>query len=320
MCDVCQAVPEWLAGKDVDEPRAKRKKGTKAAAAVASASPTPAPKETPQPALRLIPDALREYMREWRRATAPSPRCVPAYVVLHDASLDELCRRRPSSLAELLKISGIGERKAELYGRQIFAALEKFDAGAGLTRSSRKKSVRLRKQCAYSPRAALSKRSLRSGTATGDSRGLVADLVERGKLKFNPEWVAADKATQIEAACRQFGLQWLKPLREALPPEISFEEVRLVVAKLRWEKDGPRLALTFVSSCVGCVFHASSRAINQAKDRQTQDAFVRSEVRRRAVGWYIDGYKGKQYRDPPNNPDFVFDVNFRARGFRPRTR
>src|SRR4029077_11580291 len=75
------------------------------------------------------PDELREYMREWRRATAQRQN-VPAYIVLHDASLDDLCRRRPSSLAELLRISGIGERKAELYGQQIFAALERFDAGA----------------------------------------------------------------------------------------------------------------------------------------------------------------------------------------------
>jgi len=238
MCDVCQAVPEWLAGKDVDEPRAKRKKGTKAAAAVASASPTPAPKEAPQPAPRPIPDALREFMREWRRATAQA-QGVPAYVVLHDASLDELCRRRPSSLAELLKISGIGERKAELYGRQIFAALEKFDAGARANAIVEKKvspaeeTMRLLAEGrTFEEIAQIRERQLATVV------GLVADLVERGKLAFNPEWVAADKSTQIEAASRQFGLQWLKPLREALPPEISFEEIRLVVAKLRWEKDG----------------------------------------------------------------------------------
>src|SRR6185436_9353103 len=143
-----------------------------------------------------------------------------AYVVLHDASLDELCRRRPSSLAELLHISGIGERKAELYGRQIFAALEKFDSGARANAVVEKKAspaeetVKLLEEGrTFEEIAQIRERQLATVV------GLVADLVERGKLKFNPEWVAADKATQIEAACSQFGVQWLKPLREALPSE-----------------------------------------------------------------------------------------------------
>ena len=83
-------------------------------------------------------DELREYMREWRRAVAQR-QGVPAFIVLHDTSLDDLCRRRPSSLAELLQVSGIGERKAELYGQQIFAALERFDAGARASAAVEKK-------------------------------------------------------------------------------------------------------------------------------------------------------------------------------------
>jgi hypothetical protein len=41
----------------------------------------------------------------------------------------------------------------------------------------------------------------------------------------------------IEAACNKLGIEWLKPLKEALPPEITYEEIRLVVARRRWEKD-----------------------------------------------------------------------------------
>jgi hypothetical protein len=45
--------------------------------------------------------------------------------------------------------------------------------------------------------------------------------------------VDKDRTAIIEAACAQLGLEWLKPLKEALPPEITFEEIRLVVARLR---------------------------------------------------------------------------------------
>jgi ATP-dependent DNA helicase RecQ len=66
--------------------------------------------------------------------------------------------------------------------------------------------------------------------------GLVADLVEKGTLEFDAAWVDSEKRAQIEEVCARLGLQWLKPLKEALPAEITFEEVRLVVADLRRKK------------------------------------------------------------------------------------
>jgi len=55
---------------------------------------------------------------------------VPAYIVLSDAALEDLCRKQPSNLRELLAVTGFGERKAELYGGEIFAAFEAYRNGA----------------------------------------------------------------------------------------------------------------------------------------------------------------------------------------------
>lgn len=72
---------------------------------------------------------LREYMREWRR-TASREQGLPAFIVMHDTSLDALCRKRPRTLSELQAIPGFGERKIEIYGEQILAALARFETGA----------------------------------------------------------------------------------------------------------------------------------------------------------------------------------------------
>ncbi len=72
---------------------------------------------------------LREYLREWRRDRAKQ-QGVPAFVVMHDTSLDELCRKRPATISQLLAVSGFGEKRSELYGRQIFDVLAKFRNGA----------------------------------------------------------------------------------------------------------------------------------------------------------------------------------------------
>jgi ATP-dependent DNA helicase RecQ len=72
---------------------------------------------------------LREYLREWRRSTSQQLN-LPAYVIMHDTSLDHLCQVQPRSLTELRKVSGFGERKTEMYGPAILEALERFRNGA----------------------------------------------------------------------------------------------------------------------------------------------------------------------------------------------
>jgi ATP-dependent DNA helicase RecQ len=64
---------------------------------------------------------------------------------------------------------------------------------------------------------------------------LVADLIERGEAVFQSEWLSSERYDQIANACRQLGMDRLKPLKEALPPEIPYEEIRLVIARLRTE-------------------------------------------------------------------------------------
>ena len=57
-------------------------------------------------------------LRAWRRETA-NEKGVPAYVILHDATLREIAARRPATLAELGEISGLGTKKLEAYGEDV---------------------------------------------------------------------------------------------------------------------------------------------------------------------------------------------------------
>jgi ATP-dependent DNA helicase RecQ len=75
---------------------------------------------------------LRAYLRQWRRRTSRELN-IAAFIIMHDTSLDSLCRVHPRSMAELRKVSGFGERKTELYGRQILEALAQFRHGARAT-------------------------------------------------------------------------------------------------------------------------------------------------------------------------------------------
>jgi len=65
-----------------------------------------------------------EQLRSWR-AGAAKEQGVPAYVIFHDATLREIAARRPSSLAELGTVSGVGETKLERYGQQVLDVVQR---------------------------------------------------------------------------------------------------------------------------------------------------------------------------------------------------
>ena len=46
-----------------------------------------------------------------------------------------------------------------------------------------------------------------------------------------------DYNRRFEDAIGRLGSQWLKPLRDALPAEISYEQIRLVVAHARAQSE-----------------------------------------------------------------------------------
>ena len=216
-CDVCTGLPDWLAEEAVvAQPLPVRSAQTK--------------REDPVPA---GDPELREYLREWRRTTA-SQQGVAAFVVMHDTTLDELTSRHPTSLVELRSISGFGERKTELYGPGILAALARFRSGARAVPVVEKRS-----HPAEETRRLLAEGKTFEEIATIRGRQvrsvieLVAGMVEAGQLEFSESWVDGTRRTMIEAACRQFGSERLRPLKDALPPEITFEEIRLVVAQWR---------------------------------------------------------------------------------------
>ncbi|MFN3564626.1 MAG: HRDC domain-containing protein, partial [Burkholderiaceae bacterium] len=74
-----------------------------------------APAPTP---LGSADEALFERLRQWRAQVAKE-RGVPAYVVLHDATLRAIAQARPRSVDALRGISGVGERKLASYGEAL---------------------------------------------------------------------------------------------------------------------------------------------------------------------------------------------------------
>jgi ATP-dependent DNA helicase RecQ len=83
---------------------------------------TSAPKG--RPARTTEETRLFEDLRILRRELAET-QGVPPYVIFQDAVLDEMIRKRPQSLAEFARLSGVGQKKLERYGDAFLNALKR---------------------------------------------------------------------------------------------------------------------------------------------------------------------------------------------------
>ena len=164
---------------------------------------------------------------------------MPAYVVLHDSSLDEICRLQPTSIARPDDHHRHRRAESGFVWARILAALQRYREGARATALPEKKTApALETLQLLAEGKSFEDIAQIRGRQIATVVNAVAGLVEKGELEFRPEWIDRNKLAVIEAACASLGLERLerlKTLKDALPPEITYEEIRLVVARLRRE-------------------------------------------------------------------------------------
>jgi ATP-dependent DNA helicase RecQ len=97
---------EETPGARVRASRAKSRRGDLAPASIAAGDPS-----------------LLGALRAWRSQIARK-RGVPAYVVLHDSTIDGIATSRPVTLTQLRGIPGIGDKKLEHYGDELIALVK----------------------------------------------------------------------------------------------------------------------------------------------------------------------------------------------------
>ena len=102
-CDRCGVELDWLTDAE-------------ASPKLAAAAPR---RRAAKPAVvhRIVDSAIRDALKEWRREMAKEMG-MPPYVVMHDSTLDAICMRLPATIAELCEVPGIGEKRAERFGRR----------------------------------------------------------------------------------------------------------------------------------------------------------------------------------------------------------
>jgi len=71
-----------------------------------------------------VPIEILDRLRRWRLETARAAG-LPAYVVFHDSTLNAIAVAQPATLAELLRVPGVGDAKLRKYGEEVLEVLRK---------------------------------------------------------------------------------------------------------------------------------------------------------------------------------------------------
>ncbi len=170
---------------------------------------------------------------------------VPAYLILSDSSLMDLATYLPLAATDLSKISGFGMYKIERYGQPFLEMVQDYCNEQGLdTRIELKQPKRERRTATPRERETDTKKlsldlfkSGMSVEAIAAQRVLSPNTIESHLAYYVSKsqldiaaLVPADKRELIIAAIQRFGKNGLKQLKENLPEEISYGEIRLVIA------------------------------------------------------------------------------------------
>jgi ATP-dependent DNA helicase RecQ len=165
-----------------------------------------------------------------RRQQLADEQGVPAYVIFHDATLAEMVENRPETPAQLLRISGIGERKLEAYGEAFLEVLNEYrNLEEGAQGDSEEETLQLFR-LGMDVEAIAVQRGLKATTIYSH----LAMGIERGEVPLSEVVPLHDH--QLEAI--RFAIEHhdggkkLKPVYEALEEEFSYEVLRCVRAEL----------------------------------------------------------------------------------------
>ncbi|MBI2863354.1 MAG: helix-turn-helix domain-containing protein [Chloroflexi bacterium] len=174
---------------------------------------------------------------------------LPPYVIFHDSTLRQMAAELPIARQHLLRIQGVGERKASQYGDLFLDSIAAYiretgarpiaitptppprrqKGGLSLTVQTTLDSFRAGKTIAEIAAA----RQLTTNTIEGH----LAGAIEAGERVDIQRLVSEKKRQAIEAALSELGPEPLRPVMDRLGDGYTYGEIRIVLA---WLQAGKR--------------------------------------------------------------------------------
>jgi ATP-dependent DNA helicase RecQ len=189
---------------------------------------------------------LFEQLRVLRKTMADREG-VPPYVIFHDTSLKEMSTHYPQNVSDLLMISGMGERKLRRYGDAFLQEIVNYcklhniepkplrhNRPESLIKQPKTSTVQTTLEL-YKQRLTMREIAQKRGMAVSTIASHLEKLILDGEDISVDSIVDPEKQQRIMQTLKELGMQALSPVKEKLGDGYSYEEIRLVRAKMMRE-------------------------------------------------------------------------------------
>ncbi len=193
---------------------------------------------------------LFETLRALRKEIADSLR-VPPFVVFSDAALKDMCIKYPLNKEEFLKVSGVGEVKAEKYGIRFMDVIKNYINNNNINienikvqnsnenkevkeeakEKAKKEDTRTVSYNLYKEGKNISEISKERGLSTITVESHLADCAKLGYEINYRDFVSEENEKLILKTYKEIGGDKLKPIKEALPPDITYTEIKFALLR-----------------------------------------------------------------------------------------
>ena len=190
---------------------------------------------------------LFEELRKLRYEIAQKNSIAP-FIIFHDSSLKEMAIYFPNNKEEFLKIKGVGAKKYESYGEEFIEIIKNHRENKGIDNSKiERKIIEVPKKAQGNEKDTydyyLEGLSLEEiGRERDLTVGTILRHLEKSHNKGQSvDWsrfVDSNKEEKILSVIDKLGMERLRPIKEALPEDISYEDIRIVIIKNNVGEEG----------------------------------------------------------------------------------
>lgn len=193
---------------------------------------------------------LFEKLRALRKELADNLK-VPPFIIFSDAALKDMCLIYPITKEEFLKVSGVGEIKAAKYGRRfmetikahidenniniedrIQSSVKNDDVKEAVEKKVKKDDTRTITYNLYKEGKTIEEIVKVRKLASTTIENHLADCAKLGFEINIRDFVSEENERLILNSYKNIGGNKLKPIKEALPPEITYTEIKFALCKL----------------------------------------------------------------------------------------
>ncbi len=162
---------------------------------------------------------------------------IPAYLVFNDATLKEIERERPMSESEFLLISGVGQRKSEVYGAEFIAEVIAFMGSKTITKT-KKSETHLVTYELYKSGLSIDEISIERKLKSPTIYSHIARLFLEGKDIAIFDFVSRKEVDLVQEAKKSLGSpKTLKAYFDYFDEQLDYFKIRLALSIIEKEED-----------------------------------------------------------------------------------